>query len=132
MVNERKIVISEGSIAIGSDGESCGRVAMVGAKYLVIVEGLFGQHERYLPIDLVAWADAEYIHLSHTRANALALALDELPTDELIFGIANPIPAAEREAVGLPVPPRRDFGLGDAPSPQSAHTDADGFDRERG
>ncbi len=61
MVNERKIVISEGSIALGSDGESCGRVAMVGAKYLVIVEGLFGQHERYLPIDLVARADADHL-----------------------------------------------------------------------
>ncbi len=111
--NADKITISEGAEVYGSDGKQWGRVEAVGAKYLTIAEGLFGQHEYYLPIGLVSCGDADRVELSVPLVDAKAQALTDEPEDEPIFGESVPIHPEEMEAVGIPEPERAAVGTGE-------------------
>ena len=110
---DEKIAISEGANVYGSDGEHGGRVEAVGARYLTMASGLFGQKLFHLPLGLVAHSDEDRVDLAIPLVDAQARAFrDVLPPDEPIFQESRPIPAAERGAVGIPTEGREDFGLG--------------------
>jgi len=108
---ERHIALSEGAEIYGSDGERWGHVEEVGAKYLKVAGGLFGQHESYLPIALVACGDADRVELRVPIAEAQMRASAEEPRDEPIYGDSEAIPTAEMEAVGIPEPEREEVGI---------------------
>ncbi len=107
------IALSEGAEIYGSDGERWGHVEEVGAKYLKVVDGLFGQREAYLTIALVARGDADRVDLSVPVAEAKAQAREEEPEDEPIYGESAPIPLEEMEAVSIPEPERAAVGTGE-------------------
>jgi len=111
--NDGKIAISEGAKVYGSDGKQWGRVEAVGAKYLTIAEGLFGQREYFLPIRFVACGDLDRVELNVPLVDAKAQALTDAPEDEPIFQDSAPIPREEMEAVGIPEPERADIGIGE-------------------
>jgi len=108
-----KIAISEGAEVYGSDGKQWGRVEAVGAKYLTIAEGLFGQREYFLPIGFVACGDLDRVELNLPLVDAKAQALTDAPEDEPIFAGSVPIPREEMEAVGIPEPKRANIGIGE-------------------
>jgi len=111
-VSAEKKQISEGTMVYGSDGEQWGLVAAVGANYLTIAEGLIGQREWYLAIRFVARSDLERVVLTVPLAEAQARAYREEPADEpTLTGEGEAIPEEERQAVGLPTPPRDNWGL---------------------
>ncbi|MCA1668638.1 MAG: DUF2171 domain-containing protein [Thermomicrobia bacterium] len=98
------VTIGEGADVYGSDGEQWGRVTAVGAKYLTIAEGLLGQREYYLPVSLVAAADADRVELTVPAQEAKAQALDEAPEDEPIYSGSEKIPEHEMESAAVPTP----------------------------
>ncbi len=98
------VTIGEGADVYGSDGEQWGRVTDVGAKYLTIVEGILGQREYYLPVSLVATADADRVELTVPAEEAKAQALDEKPEDEPIYSGSVEIPDHEMESAAVPTP----------------------------
>lgn len=102
--NENPITIGEGVDVYGSDGGKWGRVGAVGAKYLTIVEGLFGQKEYHLPVRFVAAGDDERVELNVPVAEAKAQALDEEPADEPIYRDSTKIPEREMKTAAVPTP----------------------------
>jgi hypothetical protein len=107
MANEHErpnVEIGEGAEVYGSDGERCGRVVAVGAKYLTIVEGLLGQREYHIPVGLVVCGDSERVALTVPVAEAKARAVAAIPEDEPIYQASEPIPAAELESARVPTP----------------------------
>lgn len=98
------VTIGEGADVYGSDGEKWGRVEAVGAKYITIVEGLLGQREFYLPVELVAAADEDRVELNVPIAQAKVQALDEEPADEPIFASSEKIPEREMKTANVPTP----------------------------
>ncbi len=109
------IAIGEGAEVYGSDGKHWGRVEAVGAHYLTIAAGLFGQKESYLPIHLVAHADADRIELALPLVDAQAQARREPPSDEPTITSGDAIPRQELEAVGISEPERPELGIDDEP-----------------
>ncbi len=110
---ERRIALSEGAEIYGSDGGRWGHVEEVGAHYLKVVDGLFGQREVYLPLALVARGDADRVELNVPVAEAKARARAEEPGDEPIYGESAPIPPEAMEAVGIPEVERAEVGTGE-------------------
>ncbi len=110
------VTIGEGADVYGSDGEKWGRVFAVGAKYLTIVEGLFGQREYHLPVSLVAHADEERVELTVPLEEAKERASDEEPD-----GRTNLRPSSRDE---MSIPSKQEMetagSRGDASSPQRA------------
>ncbi len=98
------VTIGEGADVYGSDGEKWGRVAAVGAKYLTIAEGILGQREYYLPINLVACGDDDRVELTVPLEEAKAQAMDEEPADEPIYTDSEKIPEHEMETAAVPTP----------------------------
>ncbi len=111
--NDGKIAISEGAKVYGRDGKQWGRVEAVGAKYLTIAEGLFGQREYFLPIRFVACGDLDRVELNVPLVDAKVQALTDAPEDEPIFQDSAPIPREEMEAAGIPEPESADIGIGE-------------------
>lgn len=112
MDRSRKVPISECSEVYGSDGKHMGRVEMVGARYLTISAGVFGQRSFHVPLGSVARTDAERVELAVSAVDACAEALrGNPPPDEPIYGEPDAIPSEERDAVGIPTPERETFGL---------------------
>lgn len=96
------VTIGEGADVYGSDGEKWGRVSAVGAKYLTIVEGMLGQREHHLPVNLVASANEERVELTVPLAEAKARASDEEPADEPIYADSEKIPEHEMATAAVP------------------------------
>ncbi len=119
-----KIALSEGAEGYGSDGNPSGHVAAVGAHYLTIVKGLLGQEEWYLPIRFVARADSERVELIVSARDVKQQARRNPPDDEPTYTAGGEsIPEGEREAVGLPVSQREDWGLGEKSASLIWHAD---------
>ncbi|HEY8311025.1 MAG TPA: DUF2171 domain-containing protein [Gemmatimonadaceae bacterium] len=98
------VTIGEGADVYGSDGEKWGRVAAVGAKYLTIVEGLFGQREYHVPVSLVTCADDDRVELTVPLEEAKAQSVDEEPDDEEIYTHSEKIPEQRMESAAVPTP----------------------------